>query len=291
MTLTAAPPAPTRESTSRTLPGPRPVHYHRAGSGPGLLLLHGSGPGVSGWANFGGTLAAFADRYTVVVPDLPGYGSSYVPDLDDTDYVAAVTEAVLAVLDAEGLDRVDVVGNSLGGMLTAALAIAHPDRFRRLVMMGPGGIAPPLLAPLPSEGIKLLLAFNENPTRENLVRWMQAMVGDQSFLTEERIEDRWRTASAPGALDFNREFYRRAFRPRPNPGVPIWAQLGRIGHPTLLTFGRDDRVTPLETALHPLRNIRNAELHVFPNCGHWAMQERKEEFERVVAEFLDRPGD
>jgi 4,5:9,10-diseco-3-hydroxy-5,9,17-trioxoandrosta-1(10),2-diene-4-oate hydrolase len=288
--MTATAPDLDRDRTSRTLDGPQHLHYHRAGEGLGLLLLHGSGPGVSGWANFGPNLPAFARDFTVVIPDQPGFGASYRPDLS-TPYMRTAAEAVLRVLDAEGLDRVDVVGNSLGGSVAVQLTLEHPDRVRRLVLMGPGGIAPPLLAPQPTEGIRLLVEFCEDPTRDRLVSWMRAMVGNQRFLTEERIEQRWQAASAPGGTDFVRDFYRAAMaamRSGRTSGVPVWARLGEITQPTLLTYGRDDRVTPLETALHPLRAIRNAELHVFGNCGHWAMQERQEDFERVVLEFLSR---
>jgi len=283
----------TRESTSRTLDGPEPVHYHVAGSGRGLLLLHGSGPGVSGWANFGPNVPAFSVDHTVVVPDQPGFGSSYRPDLTAGPYPKTSVAAVLRVLDAEGLDTVDVVGNSLGGGVAVQLTLDHPDRVRRLVLMGPGGISPQLLAPQPTEGIRLLVELCEDPTRERLVTWMKAMVGDESFLTEELIEDRWQRITTPGGIDFVRDFYRGAMAfmksKAPLPGTPVWARLGEIAQPTLLTYGRDDRVTPLEGALHPLRNIREAELHVFPNCGHWAMQEKQAEFERVVLEFLTRP--
>lgn len=279
---------PTRESTSRVLNDPRPMHYHRAGAGDGLLLLHGSGPGVSGWANFGGNLATFAARYDVLIPDLPGFGASYRPDLP-TPYFAVAVEAVVRVLDAAGLDKVAVLGNSLGGGVATQLTLDHPDRVSSLVLMGPGGVSPALLQPLPTEGIKLLIAFCEDPTRERLTTWMRSMVGNQSFLTDELVEQRWAAASAPGGVDFIRDFMRMAMAPdEPAPGTPIWARLHEIAAPTLLTYGRDDRVTPLEGALHPLRNIRNAELHVFPHCGHWAMQERKNAFERVVLDFLDR---
>lgn len=292
MTTFSTAPALSREATSRTLEGTEPLHYHRAGDGPGLLLIHGSGPGVSGWANFGPNVPVFSGDRTVVIPDLPGFGDSYVPDLNAAPYARTAVEALLRVLDAEGLDRVDVVGNSLGGMVATNLALDHPDRVRRMVLMGPGGIAPPLLAPQPTEGIRLLLEVCENPTREGLIRWMHAMVGDPAFLTDELVEQRWAAVSAPGGIDFVRDFYRASMAGmrsgKTPPAGPLWARLGGIGHPVLLTYGRDDRVTPLESALHPLRNIRNAELHVFPNCGHWAMQERQEEFERIVREFLDR---
>ncbi|WP_219418199.1 alpha/beta fold hydrolase [Pseudonocardia nigra] len=280
----------TYDATSRRLDGPEPLHYHVAGTGPGLLLLHGSGPGVTGWANFGENLPVFGEHFTTVVPDQPGYGASLVPALD-RPYAEVSVAALLRLLDDLGLERVHVLGNSLGGMVATQLALDHPDRVDRLVLMGPGGVGVPLFTPQPTEGIRLLVQFLEDPTRERLVAWMRCMVGDPAFLTEERIEARWRTASAPGALDFTRDFYRAAMRAMASgaaPGVPIWARLGELTHPTLLTYGRDDRVTPLEGAFLPLRHIADAELHVFPKCGHWAMQERKDDFERVVLEFLTR---
>ncbi|MFC9978423.1 alpha/beta fold hydrolase [Gordonia sp. NPDC127522] len=281
----------TPENTRRTIEGPNELTYHLAGTGRGLLMLHGSGPGVTGWANFGPNVPTFSQTSTVVIPDQPGFGASYTPDLT-TPYIPLAVEAALRVIDEVGLDQVDVVGNSLGGAVATLLTLDHPDRVRRLVLMGPGGISPQLLSPLPSEGIRLLVQFCEDPTRDRLVTWMQAMVGDQqSFLTEELVESRWQVASAPGGIDFIRDFFRAAMRP-PSAAqlaeVPVWARLHEIDQPTLLTYGRDDRVTPLEGALHPMRNIRNAELHVFPNCGHWAMQERQDEFERLVLEFLTR---
>lgn len=279
------------DGTSRVLGGANELHYHRSGDGPGLLLIHGSGPGVSGWANFGCNLPVFAEHFTTVIPDMPGFGSSYHPELP-VAYIPLAADALLAVMDAEGIDQFDVVGNSLGGAVAVQMTLDHPDRVRRLVLMGPGGLSPALFTPLPTEGIRLLVEFCEEPSRDRLVRWMQAMVGDQSFLTEERIEERWRQANQPGALVFIRDFFRMVMAP-PTPGVPagtpLWVRLSEIQQPTLLTYGRDDRVTPLDGALHPMRNIPSAELHVFPNCGHWAMQEKQTEFERLVLEFLTRP--
>jgi 4,5:9,10-diseco-3-hydroxy-5,9,17-trioxoandrosta-1(10),2-diene-4-oate hydrolase len=70
--------------------------------------------------------------------------------------------------------------------------------------------------------------------------------------------------------------------------VPLWARLKGVKAPTLITWGRDDRMLPVEGALFGFRQLPNAELHIFSKCGHWAQVERKDEFERLVIEFLTR---
>ena len=283
----------TLEATSRKLEGAEPIHYHVFGEGPALLLLHGSGPGVSAWANFGELLPKIGAQHRIIAPDLPGYGASYVPDLD-TDFVLTVIAAVRRVLEAEQVQRVHVLGNSLGGMIAFHLALEHPELVDRIVAMGPGGSTFPLFGPQPTEGIRRLVEFTTDPTRENLVAWMHSMVGDPSFVTEERIQARWETASSPEALAFTRAFYAAAMRVMANPDtseIPLWARMGEIGSEVLLVYGRDDRVTPLESAFLPLRLLRRSELHVIANTGHWVMIERPDAFARVVCEFLGRPAD
>lgn len=281
----------TRRTTQPSNSGERSVSYHVAGEGPALLLIHGSGPGVSAWANFGELLPILSGRYRVVMPDLPGYGASEVPELDG-DYGRTALAAVREVLTAEGIDLVHVVGNSLGGMLALRLALEHPDLVDRIIAMGPGGASFPLFGPQPTEGIRRLVEFTNDPSREKMVAWMYSMVGDASFVTPERVDARWKSASAPEALAFTRDFYAAAMRAmRDGPAAaPLWSRLGEIAHPVLLVYGREDRVTPVESAFLPLRLLRNAELHVVGNAGHWVMLERPRSFVRIVLEYLGRPA-
>ncbi len=278
----------TYESTSRTVDTPSgTLHYHEAGDGPPLLLLHGSGPGVSAWANFGANLAAFAEHFRVVALDFPGFGTSYA--CDDNPLLVA-SGAVTDLYEALDLTSAAVLGNSMGGNIAARVAAARPELVERLVTIGGVGVA--LFSPSPPEGIKLLVEFVEDPTRERLVAWMESMVFDPAVLTDEFVETRWATANDPAALaDVRRMFNRQtlaAMRRAPLGAPDQVATLAKIKAPTLVTWGRDDRVTPLDNVLLPLRVIRNCEVHVFPDCGHWAMLERKTEFERVVLEFLLR---
>lgn len=263
------------------------LHYHEAGDGPPLVLLHGSGPGVSAWANYRDNLATFAERFRVLALDFPGFGVSYSCDGSP---LAAAPGSVIDFLDAVGVESAPIVGNSMGGNVAAQVAAAHPDRVDRLVTIGGLGVG--LFAPSPSEGVKLLVQFVEDPTRERLVAWMESMVYDPAILTDEFVELRWEVARTPAALaDVRRMFNSKilgAMRRAPLAAPDQVATLAKIKAPTLITWGRDDRVTPLDNVLVPMRVIRNCEVHLFPDCGHWAMIERKAEFERVTMDFLTR---
>ncbi|MEV0974032.1 alpha/beta fold hydrolase [Microtetraspora glauca] len=280
----------TYESTLRELATDQGVlRYHEAGDGPPLLLLHGSGPGVTGWRNFRGNLAVFAEHFRCLVLEFPGFG---VSDPTDEHPMIAANSAVVRFLDGLGLHQVDVIGNSMGGIIGTQFAISHPDRVRRLVTIG--GIGRNIFSPGPGEGINLLMEFTENPTREALVQWLNSMVYDPALVTEELIEERWAQATDPDTLASARRMYgkaamaARARAAAASDAPPYWAMLHKVRARTLLTWGRDDRVSPLDMALVPMRTIPDIEVHVFPNCGHWVMIEQKEAWESAVLAFLTR---
>jgi pimeloyl-ACP methyl ester carboxylesterase len=274
----------------REIPTPAGVlRYYDVGDGPPLLFLHGSGPGVTGRRNFRGILPAFTPHYRCLVLEFPGFGVS--DDFGGHPMIAAFGAAG-AFLDALSLERVDVIGNSMGGGVGIHLATNHSERVGRLVTIG--GIGTNLFSPGPSEGIRLLQEFTEDPTRQRLVDWLNSMVYDPALVTEELIEERWSLATDPATLESARRMYGKAAFARmtaamaKSDGPMPWATMHKVAAPTLLTWGRDDRVSPLDMALIPMRTIPNAELHVFPNCGHWAMIEAKEAFESTVLAFLGR---
>lgn len=278
----------TYEATSRYVETDKgKLHYHVAGDGPPILLLHGSGPGVSGWANFRGNLPVFAEHFRTYVLDMPGYGKSY--PLNGNPF-AVTPGAILEFLDALGLRSVSFVGNSFGGAMAVRIAADNPDRVSRLVTIGGVGIS--LFSASPPEGIKLLVDFVQEPSHERLVTWMESMVYDTSLLTDEFVQTRWEAASDPVTLADLKKLHNpqmlAAMRHRRLDAADHVAALTRIQAPTLITFGRDDRVTPMDSALVAMRLIPKCELHVFYDCGHWAMIERKDEFESTVLAFLLR---
>jgi len=157
-----------------------------------------------------------------------------------------------------------------------------------------GGIGTNIFSSGPSEGIRLLQEFTEDPTRQRLIDWLNSMVYDPALVTEQLIEERLALATDPETLESARRMYGKAAfaamtKMMRNADFPLpWAIMHKVKAPTLLTWGRDDRVSPLDMALIPMRTIPNAELHVFPNCGHWVMIEAKQAFESAVMSFLQR---
>jgi 4,5:9,10-diseco-3-hydroxy-5,9,17-trioxoandrosta-1(10),2-diene-4-oate hydrolase len=273
------------EETSRYLEGDYRLHYHEAGEGPALVLLHGSGPGVSGWSNFRGNFPVFADRFRTVVFDMPGFGRSERPELDRA-YPRVAADALLVLLDKLGIERAHLLGNSMGGYVALEFALAYPSRVDRLVLMGPGGLAVNILGPDPSEGGRRLGDFMMAPSREAMVAWVDTMVSNKAVVDDALIDERLANALAPGALESAVAIF-MSLGQHPEP-VPLWARLKAIKAPTLVTWGRDDRMLPVEGALLGFRQLPNAELHIFSKCGHWAQVERKSDFERLVIEFLTR---
>ncbi len=265
------------------------LRYYDVGQGPVVLFLHGSGPGVTGWRNFRGVLPTFAEHFRCLILEFPGFGVT-----DDWGGHPMVTAqgTVVPFLDALDIERAHIVGNSMGGGVGINTAIAAPERVDRLVTIG--GIGTNVFSPGPSEGIRLLQEFTEDPTRQRLVDWLNSMVFDQALLTDELIEERWALATDPETLAAARRMYGKAafsamMAAMASSEAPLpWARMHKVAAPTLLTWGRDDRVSPLDMALIPMRTIPDAELHVFPRCGHWAMIEAKAAFESVVTGFLQR---
>lgn len=276
--------APTYAGTAR---GPSPtdgLHFHEAGAGPALVLLHGSGPGVSGWSNFAANLPVLAQHVRTIVVDMPGFGAS--PDLAyDRPYPEVAAAAVVRLLDDLGIEKAHLLGNSMGGWVALEAAASAPDRIDRLVLMGPGGLYAPLHGPMVSEGALRLGEFLAEPTRAALESWVRTMVADPATITPALLDERWANATAPGAI----ERMRAVMASLALPGrAPLWSRTAEIPHPTLVTWGRDDRMLPPDGAFFALRRMSNADLHLLGGCGHWAQVERKHDFESLVIDFLTR---
>ncbi|MDX6216095.1 MAG: hypothetical protein QOG99_1679 [Frankiales bacterium] len=261
------------------------VAYHDVGDGVPVVFLHGSGPGVTGWANFGNNVAELHGIRAIIV-DQVGFGASARPEVYERNYLEISKDSVLGLLDALGLEQVGIVGNSMGADVATRLTLDHPERISKMLLNGPGGTGVPILGPSPSEGILRLMDFNMDPTRERLVAWLKTMVFDQRVLTDELIESRLAAATAPGAVKNLQDAYTTFYNPAMTGDIPLWAEVHRIRQPVVMCWGRDDRVAPVEGALLPARRMPKCDLRLYSRCGHGVQVERTADFERACREHF-----
>ena len=254
------------------------TNYHREGAGPTVVLVHGSGPGVSAWANWRLTIPALAERFDVVAPDVVGFGFTDRPE-GFRYSLEAWREHLLGFLDALGIERASIVGNSFGGGLALSMAVHAPERVDRLVLMGACGVSFPI-----TEGLDRVWGYE--PSLEAMRGLLDIFAFDRSLVTDELARMRYAASVRPG---FQESFSAMFPPPRQN-GVDNLAtpeeQIRAIRQPTLVVHGRDDRVIPLDNAYRLLQLVDDSRLHVFGRCGHWTQIEHAEEFNRLVAEFL-----
>ncbi|MCZ4342869.1 alpha/beta fold hydrolase [Sphingomonadaceae bacterium G21617-S1] len=261
-----------------------PLSYHELGQGDPLVLIHGGGPGASGISNYRRNVEALAAGRRVIVVDLPGYGNSPSRPIGDGLY-DTFAEAMLGLLDALQIERASFVGNSLGGGTTLSLALTAPDRVDKMVLMGPGGGLP--LGPFPTEGLLRMLTFydGDGPSREKLERVLDLLVFDRSLITPDLVDERYAACIRPDVLA-NPPLKGRGA----NPLDDLWRRpLYSLTHPTLILWGREDRVLPWDAGIALMKSLPNSELHIFPQTGHWVQWERHDQFNQMVANFLDRP--
>ncbi|MDQ0506448.1 alpha/beta fold hydrolase [Xanthobacter agilis] len=264
------------------------IHYNDCDPGSAretVVMLHGSGPGASGWANFNRNIEPLvAAGYRVILLDCPGWSKS--DSIVCNGSRSNLNARVLAGLtEALGLARVHILGNSMGGHSAVAFALDHPERVGKLVLMGGGtGGASPFV-PMPTEGIKLLNGLYRDPTIENLKAMMNVFVFDPSDLTEDLFQTR--LDNMLKRRDHLENFV-KSLAANPKQFPDFGPRLGEIAAPTLVIWGRNDRFVPMDASLRLLAGIPNSELHVFNNCGHWAQWEHWQAFNALVLQFLSR---
>lgn len=263
----------TADSTSRTIElGGARLHYHDAGEGPVLLCIHGGAPGAYGWGNFGENVAALAEHFRVLVVDLPGYGRSEPIDLSSGRY-SPMVDRFIEMLDALGIEKANVVGLATGGAVAALMAVRYAERVDRLVLVSAAG-GLPLFSVLPSEGQKHIRGYfsGEGPSLDRMRKYLEVMLYDQSLVTDELVDDRYR-ASLVGAPAES------------GPMEQVWSELHRIKCPTLVIWGRDNRVQGYDNALFMLSRIPDVEVHIFGKTGLLVPFERAARFNGLVRDF------
>lgn len=275
----------TQENTSKFVQTPEwKMHYNEAGEGEAVIMVHGSGAGATGWANFHRNIDAFVEAgYRVILMDCPGFGKSDPLVTAEPRFVINA-RAIKALMDGLDIDTAHLVGNSMGGGSALGFAVAYPERLGKMILMGSGGVGrTSLFTPLPMEGIKLLFGVYRDPSLENLKKMLDVFVYEPKALTEELINLRHKSILAnPQHLE---NFLKSIDLSKFQMG-DFTANLPDIKNPTLITWGRDDRFVPIDWSLKLLNGLPDARLHVFSQCGHWAQWEHADAFNRLVIDFL-----
>ena len=264
------------------------IHYNDVGPahGQAVVMLHGSGPGASGWANFHRNIDPLvAAGYRVILIDMPGWSKSDAflnTGGSRSDFNGHI---VKGMLDHLNVARAHVIGNSMGGHSTTAFALAHPDRVGKLVLMGGGTGGPSQFVPMPTEGIKLINLVYREPTLENVKRMMNVFVYDAGALTDDLLQ--LRVDNMLARRD-HLENWVKSLAANPKQFSDYGPRLGEVKAPTLIIWGRDDRFVPFDIGLRLLWGMPNAEMHIFNRCGHWAQWEHADKFNRMVLEFFQQ---
>jgi len=270
--------ATTPEIGRSVLAAGRHTNVHDLGSGAPVLLIHGSGPGVTAWANWRLVMPALAESRRVIAPDMAGFGYTERRPGEVYTMDGWVAHAI-GVLDTLGIERTDLVGNSFGGAIALALAIRHPERVRRLVLMGSVGV--------PFEITPALDAvWGYQPSLEAMRGLLDLFAFDRSLVNDELARLRYEASIRPG---FQESFGAMFPAPRQrwvDAMVSREADIRALPNPTLVIHGRDDKVIPLQTSLTLSSWIPRSQLHVFGQCGHWTQIEHASRFARLVGDFL-----
>ena len=270
----------TYENTSRMIQTKSwRIHINEAGSGEPIVLLHGSGPGATGWTNFSSNIPVLAKKYHVIAADMPGWGESQPVTWQKRDH----TGALLELIDELGLDTITLVGNSMGGGTTIRFGYEHPERVSRLITMGASSGLSTIFGPGGfTEGIKILQKAYRDPTFDTMRELVDVMTFDSSFATDELIRSRAEMVAA--TPEHNRNFLEGTGKRAVVELDPDKVQT--IKAPTLLCHGRDDRVVHFENSLRLLSWIPDSRLVLLNRCGHWLQIEHADEFNRMVDDFI-----
>ena len=254
------------------------TNYHDVGSGDPVLMIHGSCPGVTAFANWRLSMPVLAQNFRVIAPDMAGFGYTERPEGATYSMENWVSHA-LGLLDALKIERAHIVGNSFGGGLALALAIRAPERVNRMVLMGPAGTPFKL-----TQGLDDVWGYT--PSFENMRKIMDIFAYDRNLVTDELAKLRYEASIRPG---YQESFASMFPAPRQR-WVDALASpeeaLRALPHDALIIHGREDKVIPLSASLKLFELLPKSQLHVFGQCGHWTQIEHAQRFCRLVSDFF-----
>jgi pimeloyl-ACP methyl ester carboxylesterase len=258
------------------------TNYLEAGSGDEtVLLIHGSGPGVTSYANWRLVIPALAENFHVVAPDMVGFGYSDRPEGIEYGLETWANQTV-GLMDTLGIQKAHLVGNSFGGAIALRIASQHPERVGKLVLMGSMGVHFEI-----TEGLDRVWGYEAS--FENMRRVLDVFAYSRELVNDELAKVRYEGSIQPG---FQEAFSSMFPAPRQRWVEAMTTpeeQIRALPHPTLIVHGREDKVIPVSNSYKLEELIENADLSVYSKCGHWSMIERTDDFNRQVRDFFLKP--
>lgn len=254
------------------------TNYLEAGEGEPVVLIHGSGPGVTAYANWRLVIPVLAQKYRVLAPDIAGFG--YTERKADTAYSLDFwVRHLVEWMDAAGVKKARFIGNSFGGALTLAIASRHPELVDRFVLMGAAGVEFEL-----TPGLDAVWGYE--PSVENMRRVVMSFAYDTSAMTDDLIRSRYEASIRPGFHESYSSLFQEPRQRHIQALATPDADIRKLLQRALIIHGRDDKIVPLANSykLHAL--IEHSDLHVFGECGHWTQIERREQFAKLVMDFF-----
>jgi proline-specific peptidase len=261
------------------------TRYQKVGDrGEPIILIHGSGASSEYWYK---NIFDLAKQHQVYSLDLVGSGKSDKPDRTYT--YDDLMQFVVNFMDALGLSNISLVAASSGGAIALKLALAYPERLNKLVLATSAGLGKKVSLGMRIASIPFLGEILNCPSQQTVKLFIeQGAYNSKLFFTEEFIDLVDRNLS----LEILK-FQLRTFRTTAN----FWGmkseflqtirdRLSEIKTPTLIIWGKQDRVIPVEYAQVAVNNIPNANLDLFDRCGHWSYLEYPDRFNRSILKFL-----
>jgi 2-hydroxy-6-oxonona-2,4-dienedioate hydrolase len=249
------------------------------GRGPCVIFLHGTGGHAEAFTR---NLRSHAQHFRTIAVDMIGHGFTEKPDVDYTPSIYA--RHLRDFMDAAGIDRAHVHGESLGAWVAAWFALEHPDRVERLVLNTAGGLRsePTVMAKVRDSTLEAV----RNVTRETVRRRLEWLMFDPATMTDEMVAIRHWIYSQPGmvraiehVLCLQDEATRRPYLLTPD-------RLSKIRHRTLVLWTSHDPTAPVEVGREAAQHVRDSEFLVMEGCGHWPQFEKPDEFNRIHLNFL-----
>jgi pimeloyl-ACP methyl ester carboxylesterase len=263
------------------------TRYFEAGDGPPVILLHGASLGSSAdvWRRNLKPLALHGLR--VIAYDQPGFGLSDDPPEWGLGFR---TSFVLKFMDALGLAKASLIGHSQAGAMAVDLALSHPDRVSRVIVLGTGSLLPPLgdqpSKKSPAEGEE---GSDSEPTLAEVRAGLENTLYNQRLATDAEVVLRYRMSTGKNHRAFlarNRTSAAKNKTSKDPAKKPLWQRLTEVRQPLLLIYGRQDRGQAAKRAELEKQHFPSLDLHIVPNCRHLVQWDAADEFHRLAGLFL-----